>query len=148
MEYCEAKLGRIFVLRLHDGDHLPDVLESFAAEKGISSALCILLGGTKDKGRVVVGPSSGEAFPPNPMVKLLDGVHEVCGVGTIFSDDSGKPRLHMHASFGRDDDVVTGCIRMGIDIWQVGEIVVIEMKDVSARRRQDSKTGFEVLNIH
>jgi predicted DNA-binding protein with PD1-like motif len=147
MEYCEAKLGRIFVLRLRDGDHLPDVVESFAAQKKIFSAVCILLGGTKDKGWIVVGPSNGEAFPPNPMVKLLNGVHEVCGVGTIFSDDSGKPRLHMHASFGRDDDVVTGCIRMGIDIWQIGEIVMIEMKDVDARRKRDSKTGFELLDI-
>jgi predicted DNA-binding protein with PD1-like motif len=147
MQYSEGSLERVFVMRLNDGDHLPDVLESFAAEKEIHSALCFLLGGVKDKGRIVVGPSDGEVVPPNPMVKLLSGVHEVCGVGTIFVDEEGRPKLHMHASLGRGDSVTTGCIRMGIEIWQIGEIVVMEIKDASARRKRDERTGFELLEI-
>ncbi len=145
MKYCEAQLGRVFILRLHDGDHLPDILESFAADRKVSSALCFLLGGAKDKGRVVVGPEDNETIPPNPMVKLLKGVHEMCGLGTIFEDEKGKPKLHMHSSFGRGESATTGCIRMGIDIWQIGEIVVIEMNNVLARRKRDARTGFELL---
>ena len=147
MQYTEGKLGRILVVRLHDGDHLPDVLESFAAQKNVSSALCFFLGGVKDKGKVVVGPSDGDVTPPNPVVKLLSGVHEVCGTGTVFSDEAGKPKLHMHASFGRGDNTITGCIRMGIDVWQIGEIVILELTDVAAHREKDMKTGFEFLEI-
>ena len=147
MRYSEARFGRLFVMRLHDGDHLPEVLESFAARKRISSGLCFLLGGVRDKGRVVVGPSNNDAVPPNPMIKVLTGVHEVCGVGTIFSDEKGNPRLHMHASFGRGDHVTTGCIRMGVDVWQIAEVVVIEMRDVAALRKRDDKTKFELLEI-
>ena len=147
MQHVEGKIGRVFVIRLHDGDHLPDILESFASKKNISSALCFFLGGVKDKGRIVVGPSSGEAFPPEPMVKLLTGVHEICGVGTIFRNERGEPKLHMHASFGRGDNVTTGCIRMGIDVWQIGEVVMLEIMDASARRKKDEKTGFELLEI-
>jgi predicted DNA-binding protein with PD1-like motif len=147
MQYTEGKLGRVFVLRLCDGDHLPDILESFALEKHMSNALCFFLGGVKEKGRVVVGPSDGDEIPPNPVVRLLNGVHEVCGIGTIFTDEKGKPKLHMHASFGRGDKVTTGCIRMGIDIWQIGEIVVLELIGASARRKIDKKTGFEFLEI-
>jgi len=147
MRYSEAQLGRLFVIRLHDGDHLPDVLELFAAKKKVSSGLCFFLGGVKDKGRVVVGPSNGDTIPPDPMLKVLTGVHEVCGVGTIFSDEKGNPRLHMHASFGRADHATTGCIRMGIDVWQIGEVILIEMKDVAARRKRDDRTKFELLEI-
>ena len=145
MHYTEAKFGRVFVLRLHDGDHLPDVLESFAEEKKVSSALCFLVGGVKEKSRVVVGPKNGDALPVEPVVTLLSGVHEVCGVGTIFQNEKGKPKLHMHASFGRGEKTVTGCIRKGIDVWQIGEVVLLELAGVAAKRMVDKDTGFELL---
>jgi predicted DNA-binding protein with PD1-like motif len=147
MQFTEAKLGRVFVLRLHDGDRLPDVLESFAAEKNVSTALCFFLGGAKEKSRVVVGPKDGYALPPEPMVTLLNGVHEACGVGTIFADEKGKPKLHMHASFGRKQNTVTGCVRIGVDIWQIGEVIVIELTEAQARRVIDKKTNFEFLEV-
>jgi predicted DNA-binding protein with PD1-like motif len=98
---------------------------SFAAENHVTTALCFFLGGVKEKGRVVVGPKDGYALPPEPMVTLLKGVHEACGVGTIFADEEGKPKLHMHASFGRNEKTVTGCVRMGMDVWRIGEIVLL-----------------------
>jgi len=147
MQFTEAKLGRIFVLRLHDGDRLPDVLESFAAEKNVSTALCFFLGGAKENSRVVVGPKDGSALPPEPMVTLLKGVHEACGVGTIFADEDGKPKLHMHTSFGRNENTVTGCVRMGVDVWQIGEVVMLELECVKARRVKNRETGFEFLEI-
>jgi len=147
MQFTEAKLGRIFVLRLHDGDRLPDVLESFAAEKSVSTALCFFLGGAKENSRVVVGPKDGSALPPEPMVTLLQGVHEACGVGTIFADEAGKPKLHMHTSFGRNENTVTGCVRMGVDVWRIGEVVVLELAGAKARRVKDKETGFEFLEV-
>jgi len=145
MQFTEAKLGRIFALRLHDGDHLPDVLESFAAENNVATALCFFLGGAKEKSRVVVGPKDGYALPPEPMVTLLNGVHEACGVGTIFPDEAGRPKLHMHASFGRKENTVTGCVRMGVDVWRIGEVIVLELVGTSAHRVKDKATGFEFL---
>ena len=147
MQFTEAKLGRIFVLRLHDGDHLPDVLELFAAEHKVSTALCFFLGGAKEKSRIVVGPKDGNAMPPEPMVTLLNGVHEACGIGTIFADEEGKPKLHMHASFGRNEKTVTGCVRMGVDVWQIGEVVMLELECVEACRVKNKETGFEFLEI-
>jgi predicted DNA-binding protein with PD1-like motif len=147
LEYGEGRLGRVFVIRLHDGDRLPDSLESFAAEKKIWRALCFFLGGVKDKGKVVVGPSNDTVFPPDPMVKLLEGVHEICGMGTLFPDEEGTPKLHMHASFGRGENVTTGCIRLGVDVWQIGEVILLEIMEVTAQRKRDEKTGFELLEI-
>jgi predicted DNA-binding protein with PD1-like motif len=147
MQFTEAKLGRIFVLRLHDGDHLPDVLESFAAENHVNTALCFFLGGAKGESSVVVGPKDGSAIPPEPMVTLLNGVHEACGVGTIFADKDGKPKLHMHASFGREESTVTGCVRLGVDIWRIGEVILLELTGAKAGRVANKETGFDFLEI-
>jgi predicted DNA-binding protein with PD1-like motif len=147
MKSTEAKMGRVFILRLHDGDRIPNVLESFAAEKNVSTALCFFLGGAKENSRVVVGPVDGDAVPPEPMVTLLNGVHEACGVGTIFADEDGKPKLHMHSSFGRSENTVTGCVRMGVDVWQIGEVVMLELACEKACRAKNKETGFEFLEI-
>lgn len=147
MQFTEAKMGRIFILRLHDGDHLPDVLENFAEQQHLSNALCFLIGGVKEKSRVVVGPKNGDALPPEPVITLLGGVSEVAGIGTIFVNEAGKPKLHMHASFGRGEKTITGCVRMGVDIWHIGEVVVLELTGAEAKRAVDKKTGFEFLEV-
>ncbi len=145
MDYTEANLGRIFILRLRQGEVLHDEIEKFAAQKQIKSALCFFLGGAEDQSKIVVGPKEGKALPPQPVLTLLKGVHEGAGVGTIFTDEAGAPKLHMHASFGRNDNAVTGCVRMGVEVWQIGEVAVIELTGSSARRVKNKTTGFELL---
>jgi predicted DNA-binding protein with PD1-like motif len=145
MEFTEAKLGRIFILRLHQNETLHEVIEKFATQHKITSALCFFLGGAEDKSKVVVGPKDGTAMPPQPMITLLKGVHEGVGVGTIFTDEKGTAKLHMHASFGRNDNAITGCVRMGVNIWQIGEVVILELAGGSAKRKKNRETGFEFL---
>ena len=147
MQFTEAQLKRVFVLRLQDGDRLPDVLEQFAAENKVSSAFCFFIGGAKDNSCVVVGPRKDNQMPPEPMVTLLKGVHESCGVGTIFTDEEGKPKLHMHSSFGRNEKTVTGCVRLGVDVWQIGEVVMLELACGKACRAKNVETGFDFLEI-
>jgi predicted DNA-binding protein with PD1-like motif len=53
----------------------------------------------------------------------------------------------MHASFGRNDNAVTGCVRLGVDVWQIGEVVILELVDAFARRAKDKETGFELLDV-
>ncbi len=147
MDFTEANLGRIFVLRLQDGERIPDVLEQFALEKGIASALCFLVGGADKQSRVVVGPNKGDIAAPEAMIALLREVHEICGVGTIFLNEKKEPKLHMHASFGRNDNTITGCVRMGVDVWRIGEVILLELKGTDAKRVRDKTTGFEFLEI-
>ncbi len=145
MNYTEANIGRIFILRLQPNETLHVEIEKFAAEKQIQSAICFFLGGAQDKSKVVVGPKDGEAVTIEPMVTLLKGVHEGYGVGTIFTDEAGVPKLHMHASFGRNDNTVSGCVRVGVNIWLIGEVVILELAGNSAKRLKDKATGFELL---
>jgi predicted DNA-binding protein with PD1-like motif len=53
----------------------------------------------------------------------------------------------MHASFGRKENTITGCVRMGVNVWRIGEVIVLELKGTSARRARDKETGFEFLEI-
>jgi len=56
MKYSEAKSGRVFVLRLEDGDVLHESIEAFARARGIRAAALIALGGADKGSTLVVGP--------------------------------------------------------------------------------------------
>ena len=145
MKYSEAKHGRIFVIRLEDGDIVHDEIERFAREKSIGAAALIIVGGADQKSKVVVGPEKGRATPVVPMEHVLDEVHEIAGVGTLFPDDAGNPVLHMHMACGRKSSTITGCIREGVRVWHVMEVIVFELADTTGVRTHDSKTGFKLL---
>lgn len=145
MKYSEAKLGRIFVIRLEDGDIVHEAIESFAKEHAIKAATLIILGGADIGSRLVVGPRDGRATPVIPMGLTLENVHEVAGVGTLFPDDEGTPVLHMHMACGRNDDTVTGCVRIGVKVWHVMEAVLFELVDSTGVRRLNKITGFKLL---
>jgi predicted DNA-binding protein with PD1-like motif len=145
MKYSEAKPGRIFVIRLEDGDIVHEAIESFAKEHAVKAATLVILGGADKGSRLVVGPEDGRAVSVMPMSLTLENVHEVAGVGTLFPDDEGNPVLHMHMACGRDDDTVTGCVRTGVKVWHIMEAVLFELVDSTGVRRLDKITGFKLL---
>lgn len=147
MRYAEASFGRMFMIRLEDGESLHDSLEDFASENGIETAAVLALGGADAGSRLVVGPEDPNASPINPTQRELDGVNEISGVGTIVRDEEGRPVLHMHVSAGRGEKSATGCTRAGVNIWQVAEVVVIELLGTGAVRRFQEDTGFELLDF-
>lgn len=147
MKYSEAKLGRIFVLRLEHGDMIPDVIQEFAAKQKIKAAIVHFLGGADTGSKVVVGPEDGTAPKPRPMVTELSGTSEAVGMGTLFINEAGIPKLHLHAAFGRGRETVTGCTREGVMIWHIGEAVIFELLDTAAARKIDPGTGFELLEM-
>lgn len=146
MKACEGKLGRIFVLRLEDGDLIPDCIERFAEENGVTAGQVILIGSI-GSGQVVVGPRVSDEMPPEPMLLPVDGAHEVCGVGVIAPDESGKPTLHIHAALGRSGQTMTGCLRPGVSTWLIGEAILYEITGTTASRQKDKKTGFTLLEV-
>lgn len=144
MEYAQGRTGRVFVLRLSDGDRLPGALEDFAREQGISRAVCWMLGGIGG-GRLVVGPKDPDRLPPEVMLQPLESAHEAAAVGTLFPNAAGEPKLHMHAAMGRGGETRTGCVRPGIDVWLVAEVVVLELLDLPMSRKKDPASGLELL---
>lgn len=145
MKYSEAKPGRVFVIRLEDGDILHEEVEKFAVEKKIRAATLMALGGA-DKGSILItGPEDGRAETIVPQEHVLDNVHEVVGTGSLFPNESGEMILHMHLACGRNNNTVTGCVRRGVKVWQVMEVVIHELVDSTGVRKLDQATGFELL---
>lgn len=146
MKAREGKIGRVFVIRLEDGDVIPDCIEQFAAEHKISVGHVILIGGI-GSGEIVTGPRRSDEMPPDPILLPVDGAHEVAGVGVLAPDEKGKPVLHIHASLGRAGNTVTGCLRPGVTTWLVGEVIIYEILGADVARKMDKDSGFVLLDV-
>jgi len=146
MKACEGQIGRVFVIRLEDGDVVPECIERFAEENGVFVGHAILVGGI-GAGDVVVGPRHSEERPPTPMLLPIDGAHEVVGVGVLAPGEDGKPALHIHAALGRAGQTMTGCLRYGVTTWLVGEVILYEILGAEVVRIKDEQSGFELLEI-
>lgn len=144
MKACEGQIGRVFVIRLEDGDMVPGCIERFAEENGVSVGQVILVGGI-GTGRVVVGPQNSKEMPPQPMLLPIDGVHEVVGVGVLAPDEDGKANLHIHAALGRSGQTMTGCLRAGVTTWLGGEVILYEILGTNAAHVKDEESGFRFL---
>ncbi|MEN6466257.1 MAG: PPC domain-containing DNA-binding protein [Syntrophaceae bacterium] len=145
MKCSEAKMGRVFVVRLEQDEILHEVIEKFALDRKIKAAACIALGAADKGSRFVVGPEDGDARPVVPMEHLLREAHEISGTGTIFPDEEGRPILHMHLATGRQGSTITGCVRRGVKVWQIAEVVIFELLETDAVRRMEPQAGFVVL---
>lgn len=61
MKYSQVSQGRVFVIRLEDGDIIHEEIEALAEKEAVQAAtLTIFLGGDQG-GRLVVGPEDGRS---------------------------------------------------------------------------------------
>jgi predicted DNA-binding protein with PD1-like motif len=146
MKSCEGQIGRVFILRLEHGDLIPDCIESFALEKGVTTGYAILVGGV-DSGKIVAGPRNSEEMPPDPVFVPINGTHDIAAVGILAPDKNGKPILHIHGALGRAENTINGCLRPGVTTWLVGEVILYEITRTNLIRLADNKSGFELLEI-
>ena len=145
MKYSQCKQGRVFVIRLEDGDIVHTEIEKLARQESVKAATLIIIGGADTGSKLVAGPEHGRQNPVLPLQIELDDVHEIVGTGTIFPDIDGKPVLHMHIACGREAETRTGCVRQGVKVWQVMEVILFELVETSGTRVLDPETGFELL---
>jgi predicted DNA-binding protein with PD1-like motif len=145
MKYSEAQQGRVFILRLEDGENLQECIEQVATENNIRHAFIQVLGGADKGSKIIAGPEHGRAENIVPMTEELNEMHEALGNGTLIPDEKGVPVLHMHMAFGRNNKTLCGEIRPGIIVWHVMEVIIVELLNSSAVRKLDAGTGFKLL---
>ncbi len=146
MKAIQGQVGRVFIIRLEEGDIVPDCIEAFAEENSVKMGQIVFIGGV-DSGQVVVGPRISDEMPPEPMLLPIDGAQEIAAIGVIAPDKFGKPILHIHGSLGRSGNTMTGCLRPGVKTWLIGEVVLYEIIGADALRLNDEKSGFALLEI-
>jgi predicted DNA-binding protein with PD1-like motif len=140
MQYTEGQLGRVFVVRIDDGEDMLISLHQFISDKSIQAGSILFLGALMN-GRMVTGPED-PVIPPVPHFVMFEGGWEVFGVGTIYPGESG-PHIHYHASVGRSGHALTGCLREKAITYLIIEAVILEFTGLSARREYDKK-----LQVH
>jgi predicted DNA-binding protein with PD1-like motif len=145
MRHSECSEGRVFVLRLEEGEILHEAAEAFASRNSINAATVIAVGGADKGSKLTVGPRMPLSSPVVPLIYELNGPHELTGTGTIFPDSTGRPVMHMHCSCGREGTSVTGCVRAGVRVWLVMELIITELSGCKAKRMRDGRSGFDLL---
>ena len=137
MQYAEGQIGRVFVVRIDDGEDFLVSMRRFITDKDIQSGSVIFLGALMN-GRMVTGPEE-PVIPPVPHFVMFEGGWEVFGVGTIYPGEDG-PRLHYHASVGRAGHALTGCLREKATTYLIVEAVILEFIGLQGRREFDEHT--------
>jgi uncharacterized protein len=144
MQYSEGRLGRVFVVRIDDGEDFLAVMHEFVRNKAVQTGTILFLGALR-QGRLVTGPEEA-VLPPEPHYVMFEGGWEMVGIGTICPGDDG-PALHYHASVGRAGHALTGCLREKAVTYIVAEAIVLEFTGLDIRREFDEKTQV-ILPVH
>ncbi len=137
MQYSVGQVGRVFVVRIDDGEDFLVSMRKFIADKGIQSGSVLFLGALMN-GRMVTGPEE-PVIPPTPPFVMFEGGGAVFGVGTIYPGEGG-PHIHYHASVGRAGHALTGCLREKATTYLIIEAVIIEFTGLFGRREFDERT--------
>ena len=144
MRYTKGSIGRIFLLKFENDDIVLDELDKLARREHLKAATFIFLGALK-KGHIVTGPKK-PVIPPEPNKVVFKDGWEVMGIGTIFTNSKG-PQIHIHASMGKKNKTLTGCVRGNSEVFLVIEAVVLELEGVRASKDIDPETGLNLLKI-
>ncbi|MCC8180368.1 MAG: hypothetical protein LIP23_05595 [Planctomycetes bacterium] len=109
MKASEGKIGRVFMLRLEDGDKIPQAIEQFAVENGILSAQVFAIADQAMAGIIAPDPSGAPKLRLSDDMEKMDAtrwadgevvVQEVLGVHFLRMRDprSGRETLARVAS--------------------------------------------------
>ncbi|MCL2219739.1 MAG: DNA-binding protein [Chitinispirillia bacterium] len=145
MEYTTGAVGRCVCIRLHEGDPVYATIQEVADREGVNAGVVFVIGGVKN-GAVVVGPKDQDERPLRTNVENFSDAREIAGVGTLFRNEAGEMKLHMHASIGKGTDPIVGCPRLGLDCWLVTEVIMLELTGVNAVRAKEA-SGLELLTF-
>lgn len=148
MRSAELRDGRVFVLRLEEGEVLHEAIEAFCRENGVVNATVTAVGGVDAGSEFVSGPTMPIEGKIVPIIHVVDAPSELTGTGTIFPDEDGNPIMHMHGSVGREGRSSTGCFRKRMVVWLVMEVVIREIVGTGpVRTVSDPRIDAKLLEI-
>lgn len=144
MHYRTGTVGRVLLARFDHGEPVVPALTDLCRKERVLAGWFFLLGAV-ERGSLVTGPRAA-VLPPDPVWTEFREPHEVVGMGSVAAKN-GEPSLHLHASLGRGEEVLTGCIRNEGRVYLVAEALVLELAGLSAARRPDAQSGLELLSV-
>ncbi|PKM92807.1 MAG: hypothetical protein CVU80_01395 [Elusimicrobia bacterium HGW-Elusimicrobia-4] len=144
MQYSVGQIGKTIVAKIENGDDLLACLKNIARKENIKSGIFFVIGAIH-KNKAVCGPMKA-IIPPKPFWQKLPGPSEIVGIGTIFSEKN-QPKIHLHSAIGRGKITRVGCLRNKMEVFLIVEAVILEIKNVHAKRMFNKKFALTLLEI-
>ena len=120
-------------------------IQRFVKEKKIQSGMILFLGALRE-GKFITAPKDPTIPPGPPFVEEAKDAWETFGIGTVYPNE-GDPQIHIHASAGRKNEVITGCLREKSKTYLVIEAIILEFVGLGAERVLDENTGLSLLTL-
>lgn len=141
MQYSEGQVGRVFTVRIDDGEDFIKEIQRFVTAMNIRSGMIHFLGAVRSA-KIVTGPKE-PVIPPVPRREEVLGGWEVFGFATIYPGEEG-PSIHIHTAAGRGIRSLAGCLREKAEVYIVVEAVITEFVGIVAKQTLDGKTGVDL----
>ena len=145
MKYQVGEVGRVILAQFADGDEIIGNITDMVRKENIRACVFYLLGGIAE-GRIVVGPVHDDVRPPEPTWREIVESHETLAIGTVFWYGE-EPRIHIHGTYGKFDNVRTGCVRDEAKTFLIMEAVMIELKGINAVREMEPTINMPLLKL-
>lgn len=142
MEYFSTEqIGRVFVLRLDQGDMLLESIKELIAKEGIKDAVVISAIGTLDMCVLHMVTTTG--YPPEEHFERWDNEPlELVSVDGIIADD--EP--HLHAVVSDSEKAYAGHLENGCRILYLGEVVIGELESMDLKRIYNDKHILKLIS--
>ena len=132
-------LGKVYTLRLDQGDYLLESIEKFISDNNIHNAVVISGIGTLDYCVLHMVMTTG--YPPvEHFERWEDSPLELSSISGIIAN--GTPHLHMVVSDA--EKAYSGHLENGCRILYLGEIVIVEMEGFNYSRIKNEKNILEL----
>eukprot|EP00043_Microstomoeca_roanoka_P015239 m.152402 g.152402 ORF g.152402 m.152402 type:complete len:161 (+) comp16210_c1_seq28:52-534(+) len=134
-----------YVIRLRPNQEIVTELSAFITSAGLRAAFIQTCVGSVKAGELRLAHATAENR--NEMMPV-EGCHEIVSlVGTLFVDEDGTYKQHLHASLSDKDGKVIGGHVMSLVVFTTAEIVIGECQALAFSRPHDPETGFDELVI-
>ncbi|MDN7011681.1 DUF296 domain-containing protein [Methanoculleus sp. FWC-SCC3] len=141
MQYSEGQVGRVFTIRIDNGEDFIREIQRFVAAMNIQNGTIQFLGAVRSA-TIVTGPKE-PVIPPSPRGEEVFGGWELLGFATIYPGEDGAS-IHLHAAAGKGIRSLVGCLREKAEVYLVIEAIVTEFVGIAAKRLPDEKTGVDL----
>jgi predicted DNA-binding protein with PD1-like motif len=137
----EAQGQRTFAVVLDLGDEVSDCLQNFASAQRLSAAQVTAIGAF-ESATLAFWDWETKAYRDIPVNEQV----EVLSLNGDITEESGRPKLHLHTVLGRRDGSAMGGHLKSARVRPTLEVIVTEAP-AHLRRKEDPKTGLALIAI-
>jgi len=138
--FSTEEIGRVFVLRLDQGDMVLESINQLIADEGIKDAVVVSGIGTLDKCTLHMVMTTG--YPPVEHFERWDDVPlELASIDGIIAN--GEP--HLHAVVSDSEKAYAGHLEPGCRVLYLAEIVIVEVKSMDLMRVRNEKNILQLV---